>query len=96
MAQFDSIGWFPIRIMYLRDDLPTPSDLDYEKAIGYPLQRRVIAIVAQHPESATSWPYTFERCHPAKAWRRPDNDEMARALVFYGLLTAPSAGMVDG
>lgn len=75
MAFFDSMGcWFPIRTLALRDDLdaknPNPP---------------VLAIVAQFPESQTSWPFTFRQCHPAKRWRRPTDDERKKAQVFYGI-----------
>jgi hypothetical protein len=78
------IGWFPMQTMYLRDDLPTREEMAREAAGEVMPPRKVLAIVAQWPESETSWPYTFQGCHPAKQWRRPDEDELRRALIFYG------------
>jgi len=40
-------------------------------------------IVVQFPQSKTSWPYTFQACHPVKEWRLPDDDELAKAKHFY-------------
>ena len=76
MARFESIGWFPIRSKYLRDDLPTREEMAREAAGEVMPPRKVLAIVAQFPESATSWPFTFQKCHPAKEWRRPTAEEM--------------------
>lgn len=85
MADFKSIGWFPIRTMYLRDDCPTAAEMAREAAGEIMPPRPVIAIVAQFPESETSWPYTFQACHPAKQWRRPTVEELARAKHFYSI-----------
>jgi hypothetical protein len=70
MGFIDSVGWFPMRTKELTDDLGSGACL---------------AILAQFPESASSWPFTFQGCHPVKLWRRPTGDEMERAKVFYGL-----------
>ena len=78
------IGWFPLQTLYLRDDLPTGEEMAREAAGEVMPPRRVLAVVAQWLESETSWPYTFQQCHPVKQWRRPTEQEMARAQVFYG------------
>ena len=53
-----------------------------EIATDADLVRRLL--VAQFPESATSWPFTFQKCHSAKEWRRPTAEEMEKARKFYG------------
>lgn len=82
MAYFDAMGcWFPIKCKALRDDLdakdPNPP---------------ILAIIAQFPESETSWPFTFRHCHPAKRWRRPTDEEIAKADKFYGLSEIQKSG----
>ena len=84
MAKFESVGWFPIRSMYLRDDLPTLEEIAREAAGELMPPRKVLAIVAQFPESEKRWPYTFKGCHPVKEWRRPSADEMEKARKYYG------------
>lgn len=74
MANFESVGWFPIQTMYLRDDLPTVEEMAREKSGEVMPPRKVLAILAQFPESENSWPYTFKSCHPAKGWRRPTDE----------------------
>jgi hypothetical protein len=71
--------WFPLKTMALRDDLPRGGETLANS------QRRLLAIVAQWPESEKSWPYTFKGCHPVKRWRRPTEDELRRAKIFYGI-----------
>lgn len=80
----DTTGWFPLRSKYLRDDLPTREEMAREAAGEVMPPRKVLAIVAQWPESEKSWPFTFKGCHPAQLWRRPTEDEMRRAKIFYG------------
>ena len=84
MANFQSIGWFPLRTKYLRDDLPTIEEMAREAAGEVLPARKILAILAQFPESKTSWPFTFQSCHPVKHWRRPTDEEMAKARIFYG------------
>ena len=86
MGWFEDVGWFPMKTMFLRDDCPTLAMLriEQEEPLAAP-PRRPLALVAQFPESAASWPFTFQKCHPAKKWRRPDEDELFKALAFYGL-----------
>lgn len=67
--------WFPLRVKELKDDLQGP---DFGKPI---------AIVAQFPVSPDSWPYLFRGNHPVTQWRRPTEQELAKAKTFYGLLT---------
>lgn len=74
--------------MYLRDDLPTIAEMEEERRTGVHIPREILAIVAQVPQSEISWPYTFQSCHPAKRWRRPDPDELHRAKIFYRLIPA--------
>src|SRR5437762_2936087 len=68
------IGWFPMQTMYLRDDLPSREEMEEERRTGVKWIGKPLAVVAQWPESETSWPYTFQKCHPAKRWRRPNED----------------------
>lgn len=75
MAYIEAMGcWFPLRAMALRDDLDSKNP-----------NPPVLAIVAQFPESETSWPFTFRQCHPAKRWRRPTDEEKEKAMKFYGI-----------
>jgi len=85
MGWIDSgIGWFPMQTMYLRDDLPSKEEIEEERRSGVKWIGKPLVIVAQWPESETSWPYTFQQCHPVKRWRRPTEDETRRAMIFYG------------
>jgi len=79
------IGWFPLRTMYLRDDLPTLDEIRRQLAGEVMPPRAILAIVAQYPESENHWPFTFKGCHPVSQWRRPNADELKRAQVFYGI-----------
>ncbi len=86
MANIPEIGWFPLRVKALVDDLPSAEQLHAEAVSPETAPpRRILAYVAQFPESETSWPYLFPGNHPAKEWRRPSMDEMAKADRFYGV-----------
>lgn len=86
IGYIEGVGEFPFKTMFLRDDLPTREMLriEQEEPLAAP-PRRTLALVAQWPESEKSWPYTFKRCHPVKRWRRPTEEELAKALHFYEL-----------
>ncbi|HEY3898952.1 MAG TPA: hypothetical protein VGM54_10085 [Chthoniobacter sp.] len=72
MAYLEEMGcWFPLKARLLKKYAPGVPHLP-------------MPIVAQWPESIQRWPYTFQRCHPAKRWRRPTEEEMAKARNFYG------------
>lgn len=88
------IGWFPLKTLYLRDDLPSREEMAREAAGEVMPPRPVLAVLAQWPESDKSWPFTFKNCHPVKEWRRPTDEEMAKALHFYG--NTPSAELKHG
>lgn len=80
------IGWFPLQTRALKDDLPSLEQMRLEKESPETAPpRATLAIVAQFPKSKTSWLYTFQSCHPVNEWRHPDEDEMRRARIFYGL-----------
>lgn len=77
MGNIPSVGWFPMRVIALKDDLPPiPKPAGYVPA--------TLAYVAEFPESVTSWPYTFHGCHPATEWRLPTEEELFKAQLFYG------------
>ncbi len=63
-------SWFPLRVKLLKE-YP-----EGEAHLPMPL-------VAQYPQSETTWPYTFEGCHPVKEWRKPTEEELAKAKAFY-------------
>jgi hypothetical protein len=65
--------WFPMRAKYLLGDDPSNVDT-YQKPI---------ALVAQFPESETSWPFLFKGSHPVNQWRRPTEAELEKAKTFY-------------
>ena len=67
-------SWFPLRVKLLKE-YP-----EGEAHLPMPL-------VAQYPQSETNWPYTFEGCHPVKEWRKPTEEELAKAIVFYRIDT---------
>lgn len=64
--------WFPLKVKELKGDTEGHADFG-----------RTIAIVAQFPESTTSWVYLFQGNHPVLRWRRPTEDELRRARQFY-------------
>jgi hypothetical protein len=78
-------GWFPLRAMPMRDDLPTREEIEYHEKIGARQLRKVLAIVVQFPKSPNEWPYTFQKCHPCSRFRRPTPEENAKARHFYSL-----------
>lgn len=86
MGNIPEIGWLPLQTMALTDDLPSVEQMRLEAEHEAP-PRRILAIVAQWLESATSWPYTFKGCHPVKEWRRPTKEELFKARIFYGKIS---------
>lgn len=70
--------WFPLKVKELKGDLQ-------DMTATIPDETVTIAIVAQFPESETSWPYLFRGNHPVNQWRLPSEEEMVRAKHFYGL-----------
>ena len=72
MAWIEAIqDWFPLRARLLKEYPPDVPHLE-------------MPIIAQWPESDKSWPYTFKGCHPVKRWRKPTEEELAKAQHFYG------------
>jgi hypothetical protein len=70
-GEIPGVGWFPMRVRRWKE---------YPEGVPH----LPMPLVAQFPESKTSWPFTVQGCHPAKSWRRPTDDEMRRAKIFYG------------
>jgi hypothetical protein len=90
MGFIDETGWFPMQVKPLEDDMPSAEQLRLEKESPETAPKRETLIyLAQFPESATKWPYTFPGCHPAKRWRLPDEEERFKAERFYGLNKTP-------
>jgi hypothetical protein len=73
----DKIGDFPFRVMALKDDLDITEP------------RKTLCFVAQWLESKDSWPYMFSGNHPCKQWRKPTEDELHRANIFYRIEPEP-------
>jgi len=71
MGFIEPIGWFPMKTKGLIDDLGS---------------NECLAILAQFPKSKDDWPFTFKGCHPATKWRRPTDEEMSKAKIFYGIV----------
>jgi hypothetical protein len=86
MANITEIGWFPLQVMALKDDLPSLEQMLLEKESPESAPPRAIAgYVAQWPESKGHWPYTFKGSHPVKEWRKPTYEELTKAKQFYNL-----------
>lgn len=91
MGHHIDLGWFPFLTKALRDDLPTKEQLRLEaESPETAPPRAILMIVAQWPESKSSWPYTVKGCHPVKVWRKPDEEELKRAQTFYGITPTPA------